>query len=214
MKTFRIVAFCFTILYFGGQWYVDDHLKLHSVYWLCTKLVGLIIIWLFLFYTSLKNEEVSKLSFIFSCCMWTLLLGYFGYDDTVKYNSEAHQERFGREYNARRHSLGIPELPVGWYVESRDKYSVRWKAKDTIGHISKRVTFYVNYAIEFEDDNYNLKPVKGVHRNLSVRTEYNYDNGRDSISYWYQVGSDNHYWDITRQQADSIFAAEKIKKDY
>jgi hypothetical protein len=64
-----------------------------------------------------------------------------------------------------------------------------------------------------EDDEYHFKPIKGVSRELSITTYYT-TGKEDSIVYYYDPDNNNNNHKISRQQADSTFAAEKISKDY
>jgi hypothetical protein len=63
-----------------------------------------------------------------------------------------------------------------------------------------------------KEDEYRFKPLKNVSRHLSIST-YCSNGKEDSIVYYYDPGNNNNH-KISRQQADSIFTAEKIVKDY
>ncbi|MGZ3890939.1 MAG: hypothetical protein ACXVI9_10600 [Mucilaginibacter sp.] len=142
-----------------------------------------------------------------------IFVGFWGYRDLAKYKSNICDDRFGREFNARRRSLGVPEIPADWHVDYKGRGYVTWKAKDTTGHFRKYISVDSSCAIEYEEDEYNLKPVNAKLREISIDTRYKGGKRINSISYWYTPGIDTGRY-ISRQQADSIFAAEKIKKDY
>ena len=146
-------------------------------------------------------------------CWWIFYTGYFGYKEIARYKSDKCDDRFGPEFNTRRRRLGIPEIPADWHVKYKWRGYVEWEAKDTTGHALKYVDIDSSCAIKSEYDEYNLKTVKGKTRSISIDIRYGKGRVNDSIFYRYDAGSDI-VRDISRQQADSIFAAEKIKKDY
>ncbi|MFI5161476.1 MAG: hypothetical protein ACHQHN_09370 [Sphingobacteriales bacterium] len=102
---------------------------------------------------------------------------------------------------------------MSWQVDYEFRHSVDWKAKDTIGHVTKEIAVDSSCAILYENDEYKLKSINGKARSLSIDTRYKRRYSSDFISFWYSPGIDTSRY-VTRQQADSIFAAEKIKKDY
>jgi hypothetical protein len=139
---------------------------------------------------------------------------YMGYKDISKYNNNVHLNKFGLVFNDTRRRLGVPEIPIDWNVKYKWNRFVEWQAKDTtIGHQSKRIIIEDSvWKIELEDDEYKLKPINGQPRDMSIRIEYARGKAKDSIFYYFNPGDSTRL--ISRQQADSIFTAEKIKKDY
>ncbi|QEC78681.1 hypothetical protein [Mucilaginibacter ginsenosidivorax] len=137
-----------------------------------------------------------------------------GYKDIAKYNNNVQLGKFGRVFNPTRRRLGVPEIPVDWYIKYKGNRFVEWQAKDTtIGHQSKYVSLEdAVWKIELEVDDYKLKPIDSVSRNISIRTIYAHGKAKDSIFYNFNPGDSSRL--ISRLQADSIFAAEKIRKDY
>jgi hypothetical protein len=183
-----------------------------SVYWLVGKLILFAVLLLGPLLREILEKE-SKFTIISRICFIILFFCFFGYQQIAKYKSDRCDDHFGREFNARRRRLGTPEIPADWHVDYKGRGHVTWKAKDTIGHAVKYIDIDSSCAIKSEYDAYNLKTVKGKTRSISIDTRYAKRKGSDSISYRYDPGIDTGRW-ITRQQADSIFAAEKIKKDY
>lgn len=156
------------------------------------------------------KRQVSKAWVIYRVCFAVFVLSLWGHRDVEKYRKYACEAKFGPEFNQRRRKLGTPEIPVGWIKES---YADDWRAKDTIGHVSKHIQINSDCVIEFEEDEYRLKPLHGIPRDVTIRTYYAKGKGQDSIFYHWAGGIDTNRT-ITRHEADSIFAAEKIKKDY
>jgi hypothetical protein len=153
------------------------------------------------------------MGYFFLAFFYTLVMSYWGYKDIVKYNDYLCTDKFGPEFNARRQSLGVPQIPADWHEDYTLNHSSRWEQKDsTTGHHDKHIYIDSTCAIEFEDDQYYLKPINGKSCGMGVQTRYARGKAKDSIFFRYNNGDSSR--DVTRQQADSIFAAEKIKKDY
>ncbi|HZX59549.1 MAG TPA: hypothetical protein VFE54_12515 [Mucilaginibacter sp.] len=212
MKKWNVILWVFTCLFFAVWIYFDIYIKSESLYWLVGKWL-----WIFLIFVGqtliiiLKKEE-SKASVIFRICFVILFIGFWGYRDLEKYKSNICDDRFGREFNVRRRRLGVPEIPADWHVDRKERGHVTWKAKDSVGHTDKSIWIDSTCAIEFEIDGYKLKCIDSVSRDMSISTYFARGKASDSIIYRYGLGDSTRL--ISRQQADSIFAAEKIKKDY
>ncbi len=123
------------------------------------------------------------------------------------------QSEFGPELNSKRRSLQIPIIPPHWHIKQKDEHFAWWIGKEiVVGHESKRL-IYSDCELDQEIDDYFLK-AKDSHGRW-IQSRYKYSNShrlKDSIVYTYQIG-DFYYHSITKQQADSIFKAEKINKD-
>jgi hypothetical protein len=211
MKKINVFFICF-LCTFSIAWLYLDIIELQSVYWLAGKLMGFLLIFIGLVFKWINNNEGTKLSSAFSICFWAILVGFLYYRDITEYKRNACQDKFGREFNDRRRSIGIPEIPADWHVFLRSDWSFHWQGKrGAIGHESKSI-YIDSSAIDSESDRYHLKPIDSISRDMSITTIYAKGKGMDSIFYHYKAGNDNRR--ITRKQADSIFAAEKIKKDY
>src|SRR6202012_3201856 len=213
MKKWNVIYWIFFGLFFITWGYFDFHIESESIYWLACKLAGFGLLILGQILMVIHKKEESKTSIFFRICFGIVLTGYWGYHEISRYKSIICDDRFGRKFNARRHKLGTPEIPADWHVDYKGRGHVTWKAKDTVGHAVKYIDIDSSCAILFETDFYNLKPIHGTARDVSVDTRYAKGKGSDSISYHYEAGF-NTGRTITRQQADSILAAEKIKKDY
>jgi hypothetical protein len=103
-------------------------------------------------------------------------------------------------------------IPPDWHVDFRGTGVTDWKKNDTTGHYWKISNADSTCALESEEDWYNFKPIKGVSRTMSIYTRFASGMVSGTIRFDYEVGDSTKT--ITRQQADSIFAAEKIQKDY
>ncbi len=224
MKAFRIFAICLSILYFAGyiiaNIYFDHNAPNQAIYWLIGQLGGLIIIpvcWIFVPDKS-KSAVNDRSSPIFSLCFGLIFVAYYGYKSISDYRRNVCQDKFAWVFNKQRQILGVPCIPNDWKIRFRGTKDVEWwkSEKDTVGHVSKDISIDSACNIVFENDGYNFRSVKrGFSRNLTIMSFYAKGKALklDSIIYRYEP-VDNHYQKITRQQADSLFTAEKIKKDY
>jgi len=214
MKKLGIVIICLFLLFaIVVMWFGDDA-PFKPIYWLVGKLVASLFLIIGLVLTKYNSKEDTIRSSLFNIIFTFLLVGYFLiYKAIVEYNRNTCQDRFGLAFNKTRRIFGTPEIPGNWHIRFRMDRSVDWwkGENDTIGHVSKDISMDSVCKIKLEEDEYNLKPIKGVSRNLSITTYYTNDK-EDSIVYYYEPGNNNHK--ISRQQADSIFAVEKISKDY
>jgi len=209
MKPFRILA-CFAVLYAGASIYSTTHFNSQPIYWLVGKLICLFIILIGLVFNKINDKkDANSIAMIFLCASFFLFLGY---RDISEYKKSACQAKFGPEFNTRRHKLGAPEIPGDWLAYRKLTGSVDWKAKDNIGHVDKYIDIDSSCKINYEEDEYRLKSFHGIPRYVTIRTYYAKGKASDSIFYSYDLPDSSRL--ISRQQADSIFAAEKIKKDY
>lgn len=135
---------------------------------------------------------------------------YFQVRSAIEYRC---QSAFGPELNARRQKLNVAIIPSNWVVRDRDHvHTWWWIGKDYIpGHKSK-VVVYHGCDIVSEYDTYYIKPRSGKQQRW-LEVEYVYANARhpDSTKYTYQVEDRANL--ISKDQADSLFKAEKISKD-
>ena len=215
MKILRIVFYVFFILYIIAVTWIYNDVRFDSFHWLIAKLAGALIILVGLIVIRYKSKEETKISTLFGILFSILYVGYFlAYKPISEYKRNTCLDKFGWAFNKTRRTFGIPEIPGDWHIRFRIDRSVDWwKSKnDTIGHVSKDISIDSVCRIKYEDDEYNFKPIKGISRNLSITTYYAHGK-EDSIVYYYESGNNNNH-KISRQQADSIFAVEKIAKDY
>jgi hypothetical protein len=141
-----------------------------------------------------------------------LLIGINARGDLKRYNNNVCVAKFGKEFNQRRRSLGIPSIPSDWKIKRIGSGSAEWQKKDSTGHYWKLTFIDSTCALDFERDAYNLKRANGVTRSISISSTLARDKASETIRFVYEVGDSTKT--IPRQQADSIFAAEKIQKDY
>jgi len=138
---------------------------------------------------------------------------WLGYKEYSTYSRDLKLDKFGVVYNKTRQRLGIPVIPADWQPSSRGQRSGSWNANDTtIGHQRKYIILDSLDRIEIETDSYKLKPLNKVERDVSIFFRYARGKAKDSIFYSYEIG--NKSITFSRSQADSLFDAEKIRKDY
>jgi hypothetical protein len=212
MKKFNIFFTCFAVLFAVTGTYLEIFIKSQSVYWLAGKLVGFFIITFGPLIIAIIRKEHSKVYVGFCICGGMLLLGFNGYNAVTKYKTAVCQDKFGREFNKRRRSLGIPEIPRSWIADSRGDWSTTWHGKDSVGGHESKIIFFDKCAIDREDDEYYLSPVDGTSRHMEIISQYAIGKGQDSIFFRYIIGDKDSV--ITSNMADSIFDAERIRKDY
>ena len=145
---------------------------------------------------------------------WIVWFSFF----TLRKNYNTHQnklrlDKYGPVLNAKRAKFGIPLIPVNWQPDYYDDRYAEWRKKDsTIGHQNKSVWLDSLHRLDYEEDTYTLKHAVSVDRYVNIRTYFTKSGSVDSTDYWYEAGMNNKT--ISRTQADSIFKAEKIQKDY
>jgi hypothetical protein len=149
-----------------------------------------------------------------AAAIWMLYTSFFYLPrDYTKHQNKLRLDKFGPVLNARRIKLGIPVIPANWQPDFYGDRDVTWSKKDSAaGHQSKDIFLDSLHRLRFEDDTYNLKRADSVDRNLNIRTYFSKSGSVDSTDYTYEAGMNNKT--ISRSQADSIFKAEKIGKDY
>lgn len=129
------------------------------------------------------------------------------------YKKEQRIEKYGIAFNKTRQKLGVPIIPADWHFEYPGNHGADWEGKEGVfGHASKYVGLDSLHQIEFERDEYNLKVAGDTDRGISISFKYARGKSKDSIFYWYSTKDTS--LNISRQQADSIFAAAKVRKDY
>src|SRR3984885_2121729 len=210
---FYIIYFALAIPLLIICFRLDDN-KLRNLNWLVGRWVCLALIIVVPIIYRMAKKEFSIIGGAFFACVMLLNPGILIHRDMVKYKNHICQVKFGKAFNRRRLNMGVPVIPEGWHNKSSfDDAEANWKGKDNvIGHEGKIIFFSSDYGIDFERDDYNLAPSRSLLRSISIKTTFAKGKGRDTISFDYSVGDSTKT--ITRQQADSIFAAEKIQKDY
>jgi hypothetical protein len=148
----------------------------------------------------------SYYSLVF-CGLWACWHEY------SNYKRDLRLDKYGIIYNKTRQSLGIPVIPSGWHSESPGNRSIEWTGKKGVsGHEEKYIVLDSLYEMGYERDEYNFKGIRDTSRTISILFVYAKGKSKDSIHYWYNLKDTT--LDISRQQADSLFAAAKIRKDY
>ncbi len=145
---------------------------------------------------------------------WMLWIAFFSLRrDYNKHEDKLRLDKYGPVLNAKRAKFGIPVIPVNWQPQYMGDWGAKWRKKDsTIGHQNKLVYLDSLHSLEYEEDTYNLKRAGGDDRYVNITTYFSKSGSVDSTSYRYDAGMNNKM--ISRSQADSIFKAEGIQKDY
>lgn len=211
MKKARIVFICFICLFVLTWIYLDWIVELQSIYWLIGKFVGFSIIVFPPLIKDCRQQTATKRNMIYRLGLLAFVMGFNGYNDIKTYKRNICQDKFGLEFNPRRRSLGIPEIPPDWHIDNRRGFSVEWKGRESvIGHQYKYISID-SCALDRESDYYNLKRTNDKSPHLTISWMYEKEKNTDSISYNYNDGDSTR--EVSRQFADSVFDAEKIKKD-
>jgi hypothetical protein len=141
------------------------------------------------------------------CMLWPCWHEY------SKYKRDLRLEKFGLVYNKTRQNLGIPIIPADWHTERPGDRSIEWQGKEgVLGHEEKYIVLDSLNKMKYERDEYNFKGVHDTSRSISILFDYARGKSKDSIHYWYNLKDTT--LTLTGHQADSIFDAAKIRKDY
>jgi hypothetical protein len=182
--------------------------------WIVGRCVCLVLIFIVPIAYRIWKKEITILGGIFFGSAMLLNVGLLVRRDYVKYKNNICREKFGLEFNEQRQRIGIPIIPKTWH--SKGVYGddmVDWSGDTAaIGHAGKTSVFTSGSKLNFERDDYNLEKINGKSISISILTQFPKGKGIDTISYSYYTADSTRT--ITRHQADSIFAAEKIRKDY
>jgi hypothetical protein len=186
------------------EYRIDNHFNA-----IFSSLLALFIIW-----QSIKDWHKPNWRGLPSIAAWMVYSSFFYLPrDYSKHQNKLQLDKYGPVLNARRVKLGIPVIPANWQPDFYGDRDVTWSKKDSAaGHQSKDIFLDSLHRLRFEDDTYNLKRADSVDRNLNIRTYFSKSGSVDSTDYTYEAGMNNKT--ISRTQADSIFKAEKIRKDY
>jgi len=166
-----------------------------------------------LIWQTIKSWRKPNWGTVASMTVWIGFASCFSLRRT--YNN--HQDKlrlakYGPVLNIKRVKLGIPVIPVNWQAHYYGD-DAEWRRKDsTIGHQIKRIFLDSLHRLDWEEDVYNLRRADSSDRYLNIRTYFSKSGSVDSTEYWCEAGMNNKT--ISRTQADSIFKAEKIQKDY
>ena len=201
----RLVAlFALLIITLATSWMF--HLKELVWGYFCSALVGLVLYRLVKDFRDPNGRYGSYYTMIL-CWIWPI------YHEYTNYERGKRIEKYGIAFNRTREKLGVPIIPAGWHFKYPGNLGADWEGKkDTFGHASKYVGLDSLHRIEFERDEYNLKVVGDTDRAISILFRYARGKSKDSIFYWYNTKGKS--LDISPRQADSIFAAAKVRKDY
>jgi hypothetical protein len=171
--------------------------------------LALVITW-----QTIKSWKKTNWGWVAGLAFWIVFASCF----TLRREYRNHQgklllDKFGPVLNARRVKLGIPVIPVNWQADYDQDWTAVWSKKDSaIGHQNKRVLLDSLHRLDFEEDTYKLKDADSVSRYVNIRANFSKSGTVNSIEYWCEIGMNNKT--LSRTQADSIFKAEKIRKDY
>ncbi|HWZ02762.1 MAG TPA: hypothetical protein VNX40_04070 [Mucilaginibacter sp.] len=217
MKIFKTFFFCFAILFLLLWIYILIYIKIISLGWLIAELAGfLLFIIAYIVRGILEGIERPRKIFL-GALMMVIVFGFNGYNEIKAYKRNVCQAQFGPEFNAKRRSLGTPIIPANWQIKESSEGRMLWQPADSVaGHQRKYIHIDTGCGIEDEYDYYDFLNQHGYKRTIRIETQFGRGRQRDSIFYYCYYNNDagSHTDTLSRQQADSIFAAEKIKKDY
>jgi len=169
---------------------------------------------LFILWQAIKGWHKPNWGWVVSMAVWIAVISFFN----LRKNYNDHQNKlllnkYGPVLNAKRAKFGIPLIPAYWQPHYYGDREVDWSKKDsTIGHQNKNIYLDSLHRVESEEDTYNLKHAKSGDRYVNITTYFSESGDVDSTGYTLEAGMNNKT--ISRTQADSIFKAEKIGKDY
>lgn len=165
-------------------------------------------------YYNYKAGNTSVRSLVFYNCWCLLITAYFGYQNYSKYKKQVYSSKFGLPLNTMRHNAGAPIIPKDWSQSPFTNRDIEWRAKnDSFGHIWKTIFLdSLSHYVEWEEDVYKLVKSDKDTSYLSIRICYKPMKKSDTTTYTLEIGFNNK--DVSRRQADSIFKAKGIEKDY
>lgn len=214
MRVLRVILIVIIAVCSIASLYFDTNLKPHYVFWILAKPIfptTMVFFWIFYL---IRNKQSANLAFVLvalSCGVWAI---FYTYDIFKEYQLKTCQNKFGPEFNSIRKKRGVPGIPDDWQISSGSiGADINWVGSNSIGHFNKYTRVDSTCAIEFEQDEYRFKPVQGIQRGITIKTMFAKGRAKDTITYHWVGGIDINRT-ITRHEADSIFAAEKIRKDY
>jgi len=186
------------------EYQIDNHFQA-----IFLPLLALFIIW-----QTIKDWHKPNWRGLPAMAVWIVFASFFYLPrDYTKHQNKLRLDKYGPMLNARRVKLGIPVIPANWQPGSYDDREVTWSPKDSAGgHQSKLIFLDSLHRLDFEDDTYYLKRADSVKRYVDIRTYFSKSGSVDSTDYTYEAGMNNKT--LSRTQADSIFKAEEIRKDY
>jgi len=185
------------------------HYLIHEYFYSCVILLALIIY----SYDNIRSFSSDRFGKLGNQLVPLLVLTFYSYKEYERYTNDKILFSYSKEFNHCRQKLGIPVIPASWQVKSKGYKDIEWQSKKSIiGHDEKLIVLTTDYKIEFETDDYKLKPQDTIERNLYVRYIYATGKHPDTLDYSYAVGDSVR--SITRQVADSILNAARIQKDY
>ncbi|BAU52644.1 hypothetical protein [Mucilaginibacter gotjawali] len=154
-----------------------------------------------------------KISKIVTIILFVLMPASLIYVGVSTYLHHRCANSFGTEFNGKRKELHIPIIPSDWPVYHKDENSTIWQEpKVKKGHGFKLVAYH-GCELDLEEDHYYFSSKKLQDTVLTMDHSYvNSQRKRDSTIFTLHRG--NRLDTITRKQADSIFIAYKIDKDY
>jgi len=189
MKKFSIFFTCFALLWWIAGGYIEFKYDPHTAYWLAFQLFGRLLLIGTILFNAICRKEEGKWSILFGMCCWTLIMFYWGNKDVAKYKDNVCMDKFGKAFNEIRKNRGIPIIPAGWHERYSNHGRANWESEEhVIGHTEKYIDVDDGCVLNFEDDDYTLKPTRGIKQFLYIRTQYAKGKGSDTISYRYAVG--------------------------
>jgi len=208
----RVLLVCTTVILIVTAAYFDFFSATVNIYAIVGKDACFLLAYACpIIYFMITKDKRQRFWAVFGV-FWIIIICLRTKDEIRDYNHTLCHTQFGVPFNQSRRERGIPTIPQDWQMELKSDTEIVWKGKNkAIGHISKCVFIDSTCTDTFEIDYYNLKPLRGVSRSLSIAEEA-YEQPLDTYICMYDFG-DNHR-QINKMEADSILIAEKIQKDY
>ena len=186
--------------------------KYHSIFLLITFFAGLLLIVVGSVFNLNDKVLVGEIARPFKILQIVVMFGFVGFSVFTQYQKDerfAQEVQFSKRYNQYRRRIGIPLIPDDWQAGNVADGILNWHGTQLlIGHTKKRVYFRSPFNIESETDWFDFKSLPHAKRFLKIYTYFGNGKGVDSVTYNFQDGV--QFRSITKQQADSVFAAEKI----
>src|ERR1700679_2579645 len=129
-KKLKVVLIGAMSLFFIVFCYFDFFGDLLNLYTLVAKFGFLLLAYftLLIYQNIIEPKKVRQQ--IFLAIALALFVGLNAHGDIKRYNNNVCLEKFGKEFNQRRQSLGIPVIPADWRIDFQGSRSTDWKKKD------------------------------------------------------------------------------------
>ena len=202
-KTLRILVSLYLLILTIGHYFI------HEYVYACLILVMLVV------YTNLNIRSFASAQFgtLATQLVWLCFLTFQSYKNYSKYEDGKILIHYSKDFNHRRKQLGVPIIPAWWHVFDKGTRDIEWRGNEhSIGHVDKLIIVDSNRMIEFESDDYTLKPIGKSERHIYVRYIYETRKHPDTLGFTYAIGDSSK--NISKAVASDTLNANHIQKDY